>query len=594
MDVQVRAADQGGNTDAASRRYAGSAGTMETPQDYTVLLPTDHAWSDADIARACVADALQRNGKVVDEDTLEAVVGWAQGNAQALGVPGLAAGQAVWKLQQGESRADGRATAPFEGYALALPASAQQALLDQVGQVRTQQDLAGPEPVAAKIQSLSEAANSADRPDVVQVLQAIDTAIKAGQASSAAGDAPDKVALNTVLQFATGIGHEKDAAKILAAYSAVKGVSSEVGKVGEDAHRVFNGQDPKTKKALTFGERVDSAFDLLTNGFKLAENIGTAARAFGIGGAFASSLIGIAPIGIAIVAFAQGIYGLIKKARESILGPQWDEFRARFPGAQDQEPKGFIKGALAQIAGMPDAGGNAQSTTSRILDMLGGNSETRERFLAVLKRSVAPPELVDAMAKGDALTAEQWQQLAKASKGSAKSFLELELDDTKRYVKDSDGDRTRGTYLLEGERKAIAERNTNKVGGAIDEGLRIGGVLSGTALAFDGLLKDMLGKVRGTDATKALSSEQQGNVAGAVAAASQAGGLTKVDALLASQDGTRLFAVQGDPRSELRQVVSVDLQAAARQPLEVSRQLVASQAASDAAQSQERMAALAR
>ncbi|MGO4779554.1 hypothetical protein AB4084_29190, partial [Lysobacter sp. 2RAB21] len=59
---------------AAHRWYAGQGDSQTPAGAYTALLPADDEWSRDTVLRAVVADALQRNGLVVDEDTLEATV----------------------------------------------------------------------------------------------------------------------------------------------------------------------------------------------------------------------------------------------------------------------------------------------------------------------------------------------------------------------------------------------------------------------------------------------------------------------------------------------------------------------------------------
>src|SRR5690606_38880012 len=106
------------------------------------------------------------------------------------------------------------------------------------------------------------------------------------------------------------------------------------------------------------------------------------------------TLIGVAPVGIAVVGFAAGVYGLVKKIREAVNEPKWEEFRARFPLAEDMEPKQFLKAAMRQVSGMPTDGENGLSTASRVLELMGRNPETRERFLAFLEQKGQPRELL--------------------------------------------------------------------------------------------------------------------------------------------------------------------------------------------------------
>ncbi|WP_064746550.1 XVIPCD domain-containing protein [Lysobacter antibioticus] len=576
----ISAGNRAQTTTAALRRYAGQGSAQERAQDYTVLLPADDEWSRDSVLRAVVADALQRNGQVVDEDTLEATV------AQ-VGGPGGALAQLApaWKLHPGETRADGRVAPPFHGYALDVPATLQDSMVDYAKRWSAQRD-AGPQaPVDAPLNELRQLARNGGRGDVADTLDAIDGAIKAGTAARASGQPIDAAAMSALMEFAHRTGRERQAAKILERYTAIKDVGHDVRDLGQNAGRVFNGRDPVSGRPLDTDQRVDAAFDMLSGGFKLAGSVGNTAVLLGARNAgLVGSLIGIAPVGMAIVAFAAGAFELIKRAREALLAPRWDEFRERFPFAQGMEPKRAISAVMRQIEGMPTDAGNALSTATRILDGVGQNPETRERFLSFLKQKV-PESLVDALASGqglEKLSAQQQMLLAQAAKNSSKEFFDLELKDVKRYVADRDGQRERGTYLLPPELREAANHNGNRVGGGFDEGLRVAGILSSGAHAMNGLYKELLGKVQGGELNRdlgRLGEQQQKNLAAALIPAMRDGGLSQIDHLLASKDGSRLFAVQGDPQSPSRRMVAIDVSAAAHQSVEASSLLVARQMA---------------
>ncbi|QQP95208.1 XVIPCD domain-containing protein [Lysobacter enzymogenes] len=558
------------------RWYAGQGAPLTQPAAYTALLPADGQWSREMVMRAFVADALQRNGLVVDEDTLDATVA-------AASAPGGAFADAApaWKLQPGESR-EGRPAPPFQGYSLALPADAQAALTAYAKTWAAQHDPHAPGSEDVPLDKLKTLAAAAGKPDILETLEALDAAIKAGSTAQQAGKPLDAVALASVLEFATRTGHEREAARLLERYTAVKGIATDARDLSHHAGRVFNGRDPVTGKALTADDRVNSAFDLLSGGFKLAGNIGSTALMMGAGNSgLVAGLIGVAPIGVAVVAFAAGAYQLIKHIREAILKPQWDEFRERFPFAEGLEPKQAISGVMRQIAGMPTDAGNALSTATRIVDGLGENPETRARFLTFLKQKVQPESLVDALAngQGDKLTAQQAMLLAQAAKSSSKEFLDHELSDVKRYLKDRDGERERGTYLMMAAQREAAERNDNKLGGAIGEGLRVAGVLTSGANALNGQYRDLLDKLKGVELPNKLGEQQQKNLAAALVPAAREAGLSQVDHLIPSKDGSRVFAVQGDPNSPDRRMVALDVAKGAQQSIETSSQLAAHQAA---------------
>ncbi|MEH6421259.1 XVIPCD domain-containing protein [Pseudomonas sp. CGJS7] len=570
---------------AARRWYAGQATSQPPGTAYTALLPADDEWSRDTVLRAVVADALQRNGLTVDEDTLEATV-------EAAGLPGgaLADVGLNWKLHPGETRGDARVSPPFHGYAVAMPSDLQTSLADYAKTWSAHRDTQPPAPVDRPISELKQLALTGGHNDVAQTLDALDAAIKAGSAAQRDGKPLDAVALSAVLEFASRSGRERDAAKILERYSAIKEVVGGAKEIGNNATRVFNGRDPITGKPLDTDDRVDAAFDLLSGGFKTAGNIGSVAMLLGARNAgLVGGLIGIAPVGLAVVAFAAGAYELIKHVREAILAPQWNEFRERFPFAEGMEPKRAITGVMRQIAGMPTDAGNALSTATRILDGIGQNPETRERFLEFLKQKVQPDSLVEALASGQGLgklSEQQQMLLAQAAKGSAREFLDLELKDVKRYVRDRDGDRERGTYLLPAAQQEAANRNTNKLGGAVEEGLRLAGILTSGANALNGQYRDLLDKVKGTELQGKLNEQQQKNLAAALIPATREGGLTQVDHLVASKDGSRVFAVQGDLDSPTRRMVAIDVASGSQQSVETSSKLVAHQTANNEAQTQ--------
>jgi hypothetical protein len=582
MDATVESGPAAtGKQDATAgipRRYAGQGGIQDRRQTYTALLPADDEWSRDSVLRAIVADALQRNGLVVDEDTLEATISSFGSSDSALAGGALAGTAPTWKLHPGETHADGRMAPPFHGYAVDMPVELQSSLVAYATQWSAQRDAQPAAPVDGALTELKGLARKDDQHGVLETLDAIQAAIETGSVAHRDGKPLDAVAMAAVLEFATRSGREREAAKILERYSAIKDVAQEARHLGENAGRVFNGRDPLTGKALNTDQRVDSAFDLLNGGFKLAGNAGNVALMMGARNAgLVGALVGVAPVGIAIVAFAAGAYQLIKHAREALLAPRWDEFRERFPFAIGMEPKQAITGVMRQIAGMPTDAANALSTATRVLEGLGQNPETRERFLAFLKQKVDPDSLVDALASGkglDRLKPEQAMQLAQAAKGLSKDFLDLELKDVKRYLRDHDGQRERGAYLPSAVKEA-ANRNGGHVGGALEEGLRTAAILTSGAHALNGLYKELLGKVQETPGAGKLDAQQQKNLAAALVPLAREGGLSGVDHLFLSRDGSKVFAVQGDPKSPASQMVSLELASGSRQSVETSSQLAA-------------------
>lgn len=560
----------------AGEGYPSSAPVAQAP--YVALVPTDDDLPRDALIRLMTADALQRNGKVVDEDTLEAAMAHATAPGGVFADTGF-----VYRLAQGETRSNGTHAPPFVGYELPISAQAQKNLLDYASAFEAQRSAAPEPPVDTAIKELKGVAQAAGKGDVVRTLEAVDAAITASKTAQQAGEPIDKVALSGVLEYFTQVGKEREAAKILERYTAIKTVVGDVKEFGQNAERVFNGRDPVTKKPIDTERRVDAAFDLLNNGFKIAGGVGSAATLLGIGGRVAPALLSVAPVGIAIVGFAAGAYGLFKHIREEILAPRWDEIRGRFPFCPDSgDPKKALKQIVRNIAGMPVDGDNALSTATRIMDGVGQNPETRARFAQYLKGKVEPDSLVDALAsgKGDTLTKEQAMQLARAAKDSSKEFFDLEVKDSKRYVRDHDGDRTRGTYQLEGGARTDAERNTNKVGGTIDEALRVLGVGSEALLKFKTLKDDLGGQLVALKDAKGnpvqLSDAQKANLPDALAAASI--GLPEPIKVVSSSNGKQLLAVSSGAGGN--QIVPVPMDANPK-PNEIARAIAESVSVQD-------------
>lgn len=557
--------------DASPRVYAGQGQPNAQVSAYTVLLPSDSELDDATVARAMVADILQRNGRVVDEDTLNAMVAYSR--TAGLGDPD-------WKLQAGVDRADGRPGTPFLGYALNVDAAQQQALLDHAGQRIAERDAQGPQPVDDLLTELRNLAETAGQKDVVKTLDAVQQGLDAGRAADAEGAPLGESALRGVLEFASGMGKEREAAKILERYTAIKSVAKDAKDLGQNAERVFNGRDPATGKALDTDARVDSAFDMLNGGFKLAGGVGSTAMLFGARATgWAGALVGVAPAGMAIVAFAAGAFELIKRAREALLAPRWDEFRERFPFSEDMQPKKAVSKVLRLVEGMPVGPDNAAGTVERITALFGQNPDTRDRFFAFLRQKGQHDELVDALASGklNALDPNQAALLAKLSKDSAKEFLDLEMKDVKRFVRDRDGERERGAYLLP-ENLRKEPYTPQRLQGDLQEAARVATLLSSSTHALSGLFKDMLERIKDNPALKTLDAQQQKNLAAATVASMRENGLDRADQLVTSKDGTRLFAIQGDAQSDHRRISALDIASASRQPLEASSRQAAAAA----------------
>lgn len=557
--------------DASPRVYAGQGQPNAQVSAYTVLLPSDSELDDATVARAMVADILQRNGRVVDEDTLNAMVAYSR--TAGLGDPD-------WKLQAGVDRADGRPGTPFLGYALNVDAAQQQALLDHAGQWIAERDAQGPQPVDDLLTELRNLAETAGQKDVVKTLDAVQQGLDAGRAADAEGAPLGESALRGVLEFASGMGKEREAAKILERYTAIKSVAKDAKDLGQNAERVFNGRDPATGKALDTDARVDSAFDMLNGGFKLAGGVGSTAMLFGARATgWAGALVGVAPAGMAIVAFAAGAFELIKRAREALLAPRWDEFRERFPFSEDMQPKKAVSKVLRLVEGMPVGPDNAAGTVERITALFGQNPDTRDRFFAFLRQKGQHDELVDALASGklNALDPNQAALLAKLSKDSAKEFLDLEMKDVKRFVRDRDGERERGAYLLP-ENLRKEPYTPQRLQGDLQEAARVATLLSSSTHALSGLFKDMLERIKDNPALKTLDAQQQKNLAAATVASMRENGLDRADQLVTSKDGTRLFAIQGDAQSDHRRISALDIASASRQPLEASSRQAAAAA----------------
>ncbi|UPG95800.1 XVIPCD domain-containing protein [Luteibacter aegosomatissinici] len=73
------------------------------------------------------------------------------------------------------------------------------------------------------------------------------------------------------------------------------------------------------------------------------------------------------------------------------------------------------------------------------------------------------------------------------------------------------------------------------------------------------------------DAKQGRTTDQQShNFAGALANAAHAQGLSRIDHVMLSEDGSRAYAVQGDLTSPFKQIAQVDTAQPVKQPLERS------------------------
>jgi len=99
-----------------------------------------------------------------------------------------------------------------------------------------------------------------------------------------------------------------------------------------------------------------------------------------------------------------------------------------------------------------------------------------------------------------------------------------------------------------------------------------------------------LERVHAIDARRGRAPDAvSGNFAGSLATAAYAQGLARIDHVILGDDATRAFAVQGDPRSPLRQVACVDVMLAVVTPLAQSSAEFLAAARPDAAQQAQRM-----
>ncbi|RMH93277.1 hypothetical protein EBB59_05105 [Lysobacter pythonis] len=560
------------------RCFIGEGGAVAG--DYLALLPSDTPLPRPLLTRAWVADILQRHGLVADEDTLDKLIAQAEARpAGESGGPDYSTFEpGAWGVHE-----DAAKGSRFAGHVLPVSATAQRTLTDEARAELAREPQTSPAQVNALIADLRGLADTAGRQDIVKTLDAVKRGIDGGRKAEAEGAPAGEVALRGMLEFASGMGREREAAKILERYTAIKGLSGSVRELAMNARRVFGGFDPATGKPINTDQRVDAAFDLLRGGFKLAGEIGTTAMLMGARATgLAGSLIAIAPVGLAIVAFAAAAYELIKRTREALLAPRWDEFRERFPFAEGIEPRHAMTRVLRLIGGMPDGPDNAATTAQRILALFGENPETRERYLAFLKQKVAPESLVDALADGKlarAVSSEDAVRLARAAKENAREFLDLEMRDVKRYLREHDDGRVRGAYLAPNAGQARNDDPMRQWQGDLREAARVGVILSSGAHALNGLFQNMLSQLKQPNgaAPGGLDAQQQKNLAAAAVPALRDAGITRVDHLLASKDGARLFAVQGDPHSEHRRIASIDIGAGIGQSIETSSRLAARQ-----------------
>lgn len=85
------------------------------------------------------------------------------------------------------------------------------------------------------------------------------------------------------------------------------------------------------------------------------------------------------------------------------------------------------------------------------------------------------------------------------------------------------------------------------------------------------MYEQALKAVSDVDAKHGRTTDQQShNFAGALTHAAHGQGLSRIDHVMLSEDGSRAYAVQGDLNSPFKQIAQVDTARAVRQPLEQS------------------------
>jgi hypothetical protein len=96
------------------------------------------------------------------------------------------------------------------------------------------------------------------------------------------------------------------------------------------------------------------------------------------------------------------------------------------------------------------------------------------------------------------------------------------------------------------------------------------------AAATDPMRASIRDGVSGLDLARlgVTDRQQTANLVAALDQTARAGGLTHVDTVVASPDGQRVFAVQGDPNRPDHQRASVEVAAATRQPVDLSDRLI--------------------
>jgi len=98
-----------------------------------------------------------------------------------------------------------------------------------------------------------------------------------------------------------------------------------------------------------------------------------------------------------------------------------------------------------------------------------------------------------------------------------------------------------------------------------------GGSLADPQHPGHGMYEQALKSVSDVDAKHGRTTDQQShNLAGALAHAAHGQGLSRIDHVMLSEDGSRAYAVQGDLNSPFKQIAQVDTAQAVRQPLEQS------------------------
>lgn len=596
------------------RVYLGEGGLFPegVQRNYYALIPTDGDVDQRTLRKALVGDVLRRNGRIVDDLTLEKITDlWKQPDGgydflkseYGSQVSSLPASEWDGRAQVGKP-ADGT----IHGYSLFADMKVQQKMLGQAIAVQ------GPpldtlndktyEQMAEVFKNMVGVAKASGNDALVKPLEAVQQALEAKdkgrvealfRTGSSAGNATAAIfevykmvnentlgtdnqgVLTQIKKLTTPEGAGKlDVIEGMGRFAKSFSVLGDATGVYMDTYKLAKGVDEKGQ-ALTGTQRAETLISLTSNATSLtaggaelagalAERYGYKALQAGAGtlGAYAGAAAFGANIAAVQVAAMKVVIDGVSDMKKSIAEKDIGDLLLRNKGGKG-DVLDRIAGEQAEIQGYSSKGVNAYASARRIVESVPGTkSEVWESYL---KKAIEPPGLTERVFSArnqselrSTVSQEEIERFVKGAKEARGNFIEATTRGVVNQVNtvgpyDRDADILKSVKLtsltpetIDRKREEQKEWEKNPLNPKTEP------FKPGTP--FDQIRKDtdQHFKLQG----RTLTQEQVDRVSAEATANFMREGGKIVGATALSSDGTKLFVVDGSGEGKLRTQIDVN------------------------------------